>query len=251
MTDSLEITPEYYDLIVNWDRRLAREGPFYRRLFDDLGARRVLDAACGTARHLILFAGQGLACTGSDADPTMVEAARANAAAAGVGIDFFVAPFADLPGRVGEPFDVVLCVGNGFSMVPDQEAAASAVGLASAVRPGGALVLHVLNADRFAEREPVFMPLGVREKDGRTVLFQKIFEPRADGLGVHFILIEEQPDGSWQRGVRSNVIASRGLDAYRALLSDAGFTALDVFGDYQRGPLSPDSDDLIIVARKG
>lgn len=250
MPQALLITPDYYDLMVDWAKRLDREGPFYRRLFDQLGARRVLDAACGTGQHLILFSGWGLSCTGSDADAEMIARARANSQAAGVALDLFVAPFADLPARVSEPFDVVLCVGNSLSMVPESEVEASVAGLAAAVRPGGALVVHVLNALRFAKPGAQFLPLQVRERDGRTVLFQKVFEPRADGLGVHFLVIAQQADGAWSSGVDSNVIANRAPDRMQALLQAVGLGPIESFGNYRGAPFKPSATDLIMVARK-
>jgi hypothetical protein len=29
-----------YDLMVNWEKRLGREGPLFRKVFDEAGARR-------------------------------------------------------------------------------------------------------------------------------------------------------------------------------------------------------------------
>jgi len=251
MSQPLSLTPEDYDLLVDWPRRLRREAPLYRRLFDDLGARRVLDAACGTGHHLILFSRWGLNGTGSDADPKMIERAEANAAEAGADISFFVAPFADLPDHVTEPYDAVVCVGNSLSLVPDDDVKESLVGLAAAVRPGGVLVLHVLNAQQFAERRPVFLPLRVRERDSRPILFQKIYAPREDGLGVHFLVIEQQLDGTWQSGVDSSLIANRPPERILALVEAAGLERLETFGDYAGAPFERTSTDLIIVARRG
>ena len=250
MTEERRLSPEDYDLLVDWPGRLAREGPFYRRLFEAIGARRVLDAACGTGQHLILFRTWGLDCTGSDADPAMLDRARANAAQAGAAITFFAARFAELPARVSTPFDAVLCVGNSLSMVPEEELEASVQGLAAAVRPGGILVLHVLNALQFAERRPVFLPLRARKREGRHVLFQKVYEPREEGLGVHFLTIEERPDGTWQTSVDSGLIANRPPERIRGLLKAAGFDRLDTFGDYAGAALDPTSTDLITVAHR-
>lgn len=249
MSQPLSLAPEDYDLLVDWPGRLDREGPFYRRLFEEVGARRILDAACGTGRHLILFNQWGLECTGSDADPAMIDRARANAASTGAAVTLLVARFAELADRVEGPFDAVLCVGNSLSMVPEGELAASLAGLAAAVGPGGVLVVHVLNALQFAERRPVFLPLRVRERAGRPVLFQKIYEPREDGLGVHFLMIERAGDGTWRNGVDSSLIANRPPERVTALLEAAGFTRLERFGDYAGSAFETTSADLIVVAR--
>ena len=46
---------DVYEAMVDWPKRLANEEPFYRRLFARIGARRVLDAACGTGHHASMF----------------------------------------------------------------------------------------------------------------------------------------------------------------------------------------------------
>ena len=54
----LPVIPEY-DLRVDWNRRFAREWPFFKRLFRERGVKSILDCACGTGRHAVLFAEKG------------------------------------------------------------------------------------------------------------------------------------------------------------------------------------------------
>ena len=42
---------DVYEAMIDWPKRLAGEGPFYRRLFGRHGVRSVIDVACGTGRH--------------------------------------------------------------------------------------------------------------------------------------------------------------------------------------------------------
>ncbi len=48
-----------FDVMTDWDARLAAEGPFLRAQLDAVGARRVLDAACGSGGHALWLAQQG------------------------------------------------------------------------------------------------------------------------------------------------------------------------------------------------
>ena len=48
-----------FDVMTDWDARLAAEGPFLRAQLDAVGARRVLDAACGSGGHALWLARQG------------------------------------------------------------------------------------------------------------------------------------------------------------------------------------------------
>ena len=147
--ESFELSDVFEDL-VDWPKRLAGEEPFFRRLFAEVGARSVLDSACGTGRHAALFHSWGLRVEGADVSPRMVERARASFGEPD-GLHWTVRGYEE-PVRAQEPFDVVLCVGNSLAMAPDKEVVRRAVGaMTAAVRTGGAVVVHLLNVWRFPE----------------------------------------------------------------------------------------------------
>ena len=39
---------DVYESMIDWPKRLANEGPFYRRLFEQAAVQRIADVACGT-----------------------------------------------------------------------------------------------------------------------------------------------------------------------------------------------------------
>ena len=67
---------DIYEAMIDWQKRLASEGPFYRRLFDRVGVHSVLDVACGTGRHAAMFHSWGLRVEGADISANMIERAR-------------------------------------------------------------------------------------------------------------------------------------------------------------------------------
>ena len=71
-----------YDTFVNWDARLKRELPFFRRVFDEVGAKSIIDVGAGSAKHSIAFAEWGMAVDAVDPDDSMLAQAEANAAEA-------------------------------------------------------------------------------------------------------------------------------------------------------------------------
>jgi SAM-dependent methyltransferase len=71
-----------YDRFMNWPARLAAEMPFIEGQLQAIGARRVLDVACGTGMHAVALAQRGYSVAGADFSTGMVERARANAATA-------------------------------------------------------------------------------------------------------------------------------------------------------------------------
>ena len=67
---------DIYDAMIDWPKRLAAEEPFYRQWFQQVGATRVLDAACGTGRHAAMFHAWGPEVEGADISQAMIERAR-------------------------------------------------------------------------------------------------------------------------------------------------------------------------------
>lgn len=96
-----------------------------------------LDAGCGTGIYTTRLLDLGLEVTGVDADPEMLEAARAKAP----GATFFEADLANLPFEDGR-FDLTIAVAV-FCFVADPDAAVRE--LVRVTRPGGRIVLGELN----------------------------------------------------------------------------------------------------------
>ena len=124
-TQPFELDPESYDALVDWPRRLAIEEPFYRRLFEDAGVRRLLDAACGTGHHAAMFNSWGLHVEAADISPEMIDYCR-TAHGKSESLRWVVRSFVE-PAAAGV-FDAVVCVGNSISLVPDVETVNRAIG---------------------------------------------------------------------------------------------------------------------------
>jgi SAM-dependent methyltransferase len=107
-----------------------------------LFAGSVLDIGCGTGEHALFLAGRGHVVLGVDGAPAAVERARRKARERGVtSVRFVVADILrDLPALVDPAVDVALDVGC-FHSLGDEEHESYAQQVASAVRPGGRLVL--------------------------------------------------------------------------------------------------------------
>ena len=101
---------DVYEAMIDWPKRLAHEKPFYRRLFERLGARSVVDVACGTGRHAAMFHGWGLRVEGADLSPAMIDRARTSFGQPD-GLRWAVRAF-DEPRAPAEPFDVAVLRGQ-------------------------------------------------------------------------------------------------------------------------------------------
>ena len=64
---------DIYDAMIDWPKRLAHEGSFYRRVFEQHDVRSVVDVACGTGRHAAMFHSWGLRVEAADLSPAMID----------------------------------------------------------------------------------------------------------------------------------------------------------------------------------
>ena len=140
---------DVYEAMIDWPKRLAHEGPFYRQLFQQLRVRSVVDVACGTGRHAAMFHSWGLKVEGADLSPAMIDRATANFGQP-EGLRWVVRGF-DQPIAPAEPFGAAVCVGNSLALAPDLAAVEQAIRqMLAAVRDGGVVVVQVLNLWRSA-----------------------------------------------------------------------------------------------------
>lgn len=137
--------PGHSQWYVDRFRQLAAEGADLSgeaRLLDALvppGAR-VLDAGCGTGRVAAALAARGHDVVGVDADPTLVEAARADHP----GPRFLVADLAELDLAAqgeAEPFDAAVLAGNVMVFVAPGTERDVLARVAAHVRPDGLVVV--------------------------------------------------------------------------------------------------------------
>lgn len=159
----------YYNVMVDWEKRLAHENPFFQRVFASVSAQRVLDCACGTGRHLRVFARWGMEVAGSDASPAMIDEAHGYLKAEGVGARLEVADFRELGRHFPEPFDAVICTGNSLPLVVTMEGLRQAVrSLFEVLAPGGVAIVHTLNYAVIPEGENIYEGPRGRRTTGRS-----------------------------------------------------------------------------------
>src|SRR5262249_22839496 len=106
---------------------------------------RILDVPCGFGRHSIELARRGFRVTGVDISPKLLRTARRNAAVRGVQVEFRRADMRELAYR--NRFDAVLNLFTSFGYFGDVGDLWFLRTLRRALRPGGWLILHLINRD--------------------------------------------------------------------------------------------------------
>lgn len=264
----------HYDEMVDWGKRLGRELPFFERIFAEADVCRVADVGCGPGRHAVAFAQRGFQVVGIDPSPGMLAQAEEVAKSAGVVIPLMQGAFGGVTSIVGKafggPVDAVVTLGNGLPHVDGIMGARLAfTDFATALRPGGVLVLHLLNHARLQHTRPVALPPKItRTQDGKVVVVLRILDYADEGLVIEFVQLAR--DASVVEPTRANAFvdsdestAEWGMVTRRSLhtwlpaetlkdeLAKAGFGGVEVLGDHTGRPLDVDTDEsVIVVARK-
>ncbi len=180
---------EVYELLVDWRRRLEREGPMFRRLFEQTGVRRVLDVACGPGYHAALFHRWGLEVEGADLSQAMIERAIALHGQA-PDLRWTVRPFQQPVPQPGY-FDAAICIGNSLALAGDKPTAAEAVRqMFRAVRPGGLVVIQVLNISAFPEGSTCWQKCLAASLAGQPKIILKALHRVGDRAFVDLLLVD-------------------------------------------------------------
>ena len=239
-----------YDRFVNWEARLAHELPFFERLFQAAGVRRVLDAACGTGHHAIALAQRGHKVTGADLSAVMISRARENAAATGVDVAFRTAGLGDFA-SLGQSFDAVICLGNSLPHLPTAQAVAGAMSdFAAVLAPGGLLVVQNRNFDQvWAERQRFMPPQSYREGE-REWLFLRFYDFHESTVTFNMVRLR-RADGAWEQDTEATLLRPIFRDELAEALDAAGFCEAAFYGSYDGSAFEPGrSGDLIAVAKR-
>jgi len=203
-----------------------------------------LDIACGAGRHCHAFGSLGYRVVGVDQSLPALQAAKEEAEKASTGAVFLQGDMRSLPLADGA-FDCAFNIYTSWAVFDaDRDNLAVLSEAYRCLRQGGTFILEYTNKwasdNPRVTRDPKDM--GTYSYD-RTADFDKgtgmysgfeIYEPKQGG--------EERRD-YWQ------------VTVYRPeqllhMLREAGFTAVQMYGDWHRSPLQDDSKRIVAVATK-
>jgi SAM-dependent methyltransferase len=239
---------DVFESIIDWPKRLANEGPFYRRIFERVGVKSVVDIACGTGHHAAMFHSWGLHVEGADISPNMIARARERFGEP-PGLGWTVRGY-DQPIQSENPFDAAVCVGNSLALAPDTATAHEAIRqMLASIRPGGIAIVHVLNIWAMPNG-PCVWQKGVQTTlpDGPALIIKGVHRC-GDRAYVELLVNLLESDTK----MRSTCVPFLGLVAadLERVMRETGAKRVNVFGGYQDQPYDPQkSVDLVLVAEK-
>lgn len=226
-------------------------------LYRELARREggpVLDPMCGTGRVLISLAQAGLDAVGVDIAPAMVKIVERKIDEHGLAARLRILTGDVRRLELAERFGLVVVALNSFmhlETVTDQLQALRAIG--RHLHPSGLLVLDLFNPDprELTAEQGVLVRDRSFELDGGIV--DKWILRRTDWAAqrheVEFVYDQVAADGTLRR--HTLPFGMRWLYRFEAehLLARAGLRIEAVYGDYELGPFTSDSPQLLLLAR--
>lgn len=236
---------EQYDQITGQAVRAAPAEAFLKELRRRHPFATALDVACGTGLHVEILARMGVAATGADISPAMLDKARQRFAAAGVDAPLIAAPMQEIASRAEGPFDLVLCLGNSLPhLLENADLDAALTGFAELLADDGLLVLQLLNYSRvLARAERV---VGITRRD--ETQYVRFYDFLA-GL-VRLNLLEIAWDGeSCKHEITSTLLRPYAAEELTAALRRAGFDEPRLLTGMDFHPFDErESDTLMVLA---
>ncbi len=249
MTDSPGIRgcmADLYDIFVDWDGRLGREMPGLVSRLRAHGAQRVLDAGCGTGRHVAALLETGFDAHGADASEEMIEKARAFTNEPDRFSSWQIGGLPDVPATL-DSFDAVVCLGNTLSLIDNPKRGLAA--LRAALRPGGLFIAGLKAVALRRETRDPYMPLLRREHEGRVLHFIRFIEFDRDdehAAWLHMAVVRNPDEALLHKSTRIRAWSPASL---RTALDAAGFEDVRISASLADPDAAPKSEDVFIHAR--
>lgn len=203
----------------------------------------VLDVGCGLGRQAVELAARGYELTGIDLSLTMLSLASDRAQERGVKVTFTQSNMLEM--EFDASFDAACCLGTTFGMFEEDRNEELIKRLHKALKPGGTLLLDVVNRDYAIQTQPA---MTWYQGDGCTVMEETQFNFITSRLSAKRTLLLE--DGR-QRD-HEYTLRLYSLHELGRLLHANGFRILEISGQVQTPGafFGPSSRQLIILAQK-
>lgn len=231
----------------------VRQVALIERELNLAGGSRVLDVACGTGRHAVALAARGHQVTCVDMSADYLAATRRRAQSQGVEVELVQADMRDLSSLPQGSFDAAVNMYTSFGYFHrDEDNVRSLAAIADVLRPGGRLLVDVINRDWFVRNffpsefasapGSEFVIRDYEETDGTIILHQNVFDPESSRL--HWTCRQPGTD-------REHVVVDYRMYSLHEMLATiraGGLNHVHTLGDHDGRPYDLFSPRLLSVA---
>ena len=230
-----------YDLLMD-DFDYPAWAEYYLRLLERAGvnAQNICECACGTGSMTVEFAKRGLKVTGVDISREMLEQAAEKARQNGMRIQFVCQDMCNL--QLPKQADALLCTCDGVNYLTTPKRALSFFQKAyDQIKPGGAFAFDISSPHKLKNvLGNAFFGL---EREEAAYLWQNTLKDDIVTMDITFFLPTEEEE-LYERVHETHRQRAHEPEEIRALLMEAGFTDVQIFGDMHFDP--PKDDEMRI-----
>ena len=248
--DSDDCFASVYNAIYADPDFLAAQLAFLESAFSGVSGP-LLDAGCGTGRHLVPLCKRGYRVVGVDVSPAMLGVARARLSEAGLAGSLVWGDLRSLP--FGPVFGGIFCLDSPLALILEEDGLAAALAaLQRALRPDGLLIAEVFDYVGTLGAEPIAPWTGsFPAPRGQIAIRESHRFDRAAGIW------EMTQEFSVRLATRQESFAithrlrMRSADAYAAALEATGFRVEELLAFYPGTPAESLSERrMIFLARR-
>ena len=206
---------------------------------------RVLDLACGQARHAVLLAERGIEVTGQDQSAEYLQDARTAATEHGVDLPLVNSDMRTIPFE--GHFDAVISMFTSFGYFePEADKKQVLAEISKALRPDGRVLIDLINREWVIANNQA---TARRENsDGTVVLERRELNLQTSRNHVTFTFIDR--DGK-QRDSVGHRIRLYTLTEIIQMMAGADLNFERAYGGFDSEPYTPSTRRMIVIARNG
>jgi 2-polyprenyl-3-methyl-5-hydroxy-6-metoxy-1,4-benzoquinol methylase len=210
----------------------------------------ILDMAAGTGNIALELARLKHQVTAIDLDPEMVEKIKLKCDRELTNLEAKILDMRAITQFEPTSFDTVICIGNSIVHLDSLDEIVSVVeAVYRNLKDNGTFIVQVVNYDRILEKNITSLPVIERQEEGIT--FIRTYEHENQKIIFNGELIVNR-NGNETREVYKNSVELYPLtsDQIHKVLSESGFSKIELFGDFKEAPFNLTSPALIAVAQK-
>ena len=209
--------------------------------------KKVLDIACGSGGYSVALAKAGYSVTAIDLDEKMIEMTLAKKHKEGLDIDAMVCNMLDISKRFGgNAFDLVFCIGNSIVHLRSKEDILDALKqMQACVKPGGTLVIQIINFDRVFKHRISSLPTIVNDDIGLKFVRNYDYDEKKGFIKFNTLLTVNEANGGEEYENTVELLPLMSSDL-KELMKKAGFRDISFYGDFVFSKYDEDSYMLVV-----
>ncbi|MBD3193611.1 MAG: methyltransferase domain-containing protein [Candidatus Lokiarchaeota archaeon] len=234
-----------YNSLVSFENRVKNEASFFDDLFKENEVRTILDCACGTGHHIIMFKQLGYEVMGSDASPAMLEVAAKNIKKINLKIKLKECDFRELYRVFKNKFDAIVLLGNSLPHMPlESDLKQTLTGIYKLLNKEGILVIEHRNYDRLINTKERFIPISIQNKD----IFFYVLDYFENKITFNVVFINTEYKSFQVFNTDYYPILKKKIFSS---VKNVGFQIINSYGDYRYNKFDLNSSNhLIIIGKK-